>query len=178
APVKVNAVVKRGVNEHTVLAMARHFRGTGHVLRFIEYMDVGHSNGWRLEHVVPAAEILSMIDAEMPIEPADPSYRGEVATRWRYRDGSGEIGVIASVTRPFCQGCSRARLSAEGQFFTCLFATSGQDLRALLRDPGSGDRAIADAISAVWSGRQDRYSEIRSAQTAGLPRVEMSYVGG
>ena len=178
APVKVNAVVKRGVNEHTVLAMARHFRGTGHVLRFIEFMDVGHSNGWRLEHVVPAAEILSMIDAEMPIEPADPSYRGEVATRWRYRDGSGEIGVIASVTRPFCQGCSRARLSAEGQFFTCLFATSGQDLRALLRDPGSGDRAIADAISAVWSGRQDRYSEIRSAQTAGLPRVEMSYVGG
>jgi len=182
APVKVNAVVKRGVNEHTVLAMARHFRGTGHVLRFIEYMDVGHSNGWRLDDVVPAAEILSMIDAEMPIAPADPNYRGEVATRWRYRDGSGEIGVIASVTRPFCQGCSRARLSAEGQLFTCLFATSGVDLRALLRggegDDVSGDRAIADAISAVWSGRQDRYSEIRSAQTAGLPRVEMSYVGG
>jgi cyclic pyranopterin phosphate synthase len=177
APIKINAVVKRGMNEHSLLPLARHFRGTGHVLRFIEYMDVGHSNGWRLDHVVPAAEILSMIDAEMPIEPAEPSYRGEVATRWRYRDGGGEVGVIASVTQPFCQACSRARLSAEGQLFNCLFATSGQDLRALVRGGGS-DRDLSDAISGVWSGRQDRYSEIRSGQTAGLPRIEMSYVGG
>jgi cyclic pyranopterin phosphate synthase len=177
APIKINAVVRRGMNEHTLLPLARHFRGTGHVVRFIEYMDVGHSNGWRLDHVVPADEILSMIDAEMPIEPAEPSYRGEVASRWRYRDGSGEIGVIGSVTQPFCQGCSRARLSAEGQLFNCLFATSGQDLRGLLRGGGS-DGDLAGAISGVWSGRQDRYSEIRSAQTAGPPRIEMSYLGG
>ena len=177
APIKINAVVRRGMNEHTLLPLARHFRGTGHVLRFIEYMDVGHSNGWRLDHVVPAAEILSRIDAGMPIEPVEPSYPGEVATRWRYRDGGGEIGVVASVTQPFCQGCSRARLSAEGQLFTCLFATSGQDLRALLRG-GAGDGAISSAISGVWSDREDRYSEIRSGQTAGLPRIEMSYVGG
>jgi cyclic pyranopterin phosphate synthase len=177
SPIKINVVVKRGVNEHTLVPMARHFRGTGHVLRFIEYMDVGHSNGWRLDHVVPAAEILSRIDAAMPIEPLDPNYPGEVATRWRYRDGGGEIGVIASVTQPFCRDCSRARLSAEGQLFTCLFATSGQDLRALLRGD-AGDGAIADAIAGVWSARQDRYSEVRSEETVRLPKVEMSYLGG
>jgi cyclic pyranopterin phosphate synthase len=177
APIKINAVVKRGVNEHTILPMARHFQGTGHVLRFIEYMDVGHSNGWRLDHVVPAAEILSRIDAEMPIEPLEASYRGEVATRWRFRDGGGEIGVIASVTQPFCRGCSRARLSAEGQLFTCLFATAGRDLRSLLRGLASDD-AISEAISGVWSSRQDRYSEVRSEETVQLRKVEMSYVGG
>jgi cyclic pyranopterin phosphate synthase len=177
APVKINAVVKRGVNEHTLVSMARHFHGTGHVLRFIEYMDVGNSNGWRLDHVVPAAEILSRIDAAMPIEPLEANYRGEVATRWRFRDGGGEIGVIASVTQPFCRGCSRARLSAEGQLFTCLFATTGRDLRSLLRGLASDDE-ISEAISGVWSARQDRYSEVRSEQTVQLGKVEMSYVGG
>jgi cyclic pyranopterin phosphate synthase len=176
-PIKINAVVKRGVNEHTILPMARHFHGTGHVLRFIEYMDVGHSNGWRLDDVVPAAEILARIDAAMPIEPLEANYRGEVATRWRFRDGGGEIGVIASVTQPFCRGCSRARLSAEGRLFTCLFATTGRDLRSLLRGPASDDE-ISEAISGVWSARQDRYSEVRSEETVQLRKVEMSYVGG
>jgi len=177
-PIKINVVVKRGVNEQSILPMARYFRGTGHILRFIEYMDVGHSNGWRLDDVVSATEILSTIDAEMPIEPIDPNYRGEVAGRWRYRDGSGEIGIIASVTRPFCRDCSRARLSADGQLFTCLFATTGHDLRALLRG-GATDAEIAEAISGVWRARSDRYSEIRSAETVKmLPKVEMSYVGG
>jgi len=177
APIKVNVVVKRGVNEHSILPMARHFRGTGHVVRFIEYMDVGHSNGWRLDDVVSAREIVATIAAEMPIEPVVPNYVGEVAERWRHRDGSGEIGIIASVTQPFCRGCSRARLSADGQLFTCLFATSGHDLRALLRT-GATDDAIAEAISRVWTVRQDRYSEIRSQATADLPRVDMSYIGG
>jgi cyclic pyranopterin phosphate synthase len=177
APIKVNVVVKRGVNEGSILPMARLFRGTGHVVRFIEYMDVGHSNGWRLDDVVPAREILATIAAEMPIEPVDPNYVGEVAERWRHRDGSGEIGIIASVTQPFCRDCSRARLSADGQLFTCLFATSGHDLRALLRT-GASDGAIAEAISRVWTVRQDRYSEIRSQATADLPRVDMSYIGG
>jgi len=176
-PLKINVVVKRGVNERSVLPMARHFRGTGHTLRFIEYMDVGHSNGWRLDDVVSAAEILSIIHAEMPIEPVEPSYRGEVVGRWRYCDGSGEIGVIASVTQPFCKDCSRARLSADGQLFTCLFATTGHDLRSLLRG-GTSDGDISDAISRVWAARTDRYSQIRSAQTVKLPKVEMSYVGG
>ncbi len=176
-PIKINVVVKRGANEHSILPIARYFRGTGHILRFIEYMDVGHSNGWRLDDVVSAAEILSTIDAEMPIEPVDPNYRGEVAGRWRYRDGSGEIGIIASVTKPFCSDCSRARLSADGQLFTCLFATSAHDLRSLLRS-GARDEHIADTISGVWQSRQDRYSEVRSAQTVDLPKVEMSYVGG
>jgi cyclic pyranopterin phosphate synthase len=177
APVKVNMVVKRGVNEESVLPMARAFRGTGHILRFIEYMDVGTTNGWRLSDVVPAGEIIARIHAEMPLEPAEPNYRGEVATRWRYRDGGGEIGVIASVTRPFCGDCTRARLSAEGRLYTCLFATRGRDLRALLRG-GASDAEIADAIAAVWRARDDRYSEIRSAETVGLRRIEMSYIGG
>jgi GTP 3',8-cyclase len=176
-PIKINVVVKRGVNEHSILPMARYFRGTGRILRFIEYMDVGHSNGWRLDDVVSAAEILSTIDAEMPIEPVSPNYRGEVAGRWRYRDGSGEIGIIGSVTRPFCRECSRARLSADGQLFTCLFATAGHDLRALLRG-GATDAEIVEGISGVWRARSDRYSEIRSAETVMVPKVEMSYVGG
>ncbi len=176
-PIKINVVVKRGVNEHGILPMARYFRGTGHIVRFIEYMDVGHSNGWRLDDVVPATEVLSMIHAEMPIEPIDPNYRGEVASRWRHRDGSGEIGIIASVTQPFCRDCNRARLSADGQLFTCLFATTGQDLRSLLRG-GASDEDVTEAICGVWRGRSDRYSETRSAETINLPKVEMSYVGG
>jgi len=176
-PIKINVVLKRGVNEHSVLPMARYFRGTGHILRFIEYMDVGHSNGWRLDDVVPAAEIFSTINAEMPIEPIDPNYRGEVASRWRYRDGGGEIGIIASVTQPFCRDCSRARLSADGQLFTCLFATTGHDLRSLLRG-GASDVLISNSIADVWRVRSDRYSEIRSAETVKLPKAEMSYLGG
>jgi cyclic pyranopterin phosphate synthase len=176
-PVKVNMVVKRGANDGDVVSMARHFRGTGHVVRFIEYMDVGHTNGWRLDDVVPAAEIVERIDAEFPLEPVPSGYRGEVAERYRYRDGGGEIGVIASVTRPFCGDCTRARISAEGVLYTCLFATAGHDLRALLRD-GASDDEITAAITRVWSGRGDRYSEIRSSQTVDLPKVEMSYIGG
>jgi cyclic pyranopterin phosphate synthase len=176
-PVKVNMVVKRGVNEHSVLPMARLFRERGHILRFIEYMDVGHSNGWRLDDVVPAAEIVAAIDAELPIEPAEPNYRGEVAKRWRYRDGSGEIGMIASVTQPFCGDCTRARLSAEGRLYTCLFGIRGHDLRGLIRG-GATDEELHEEIGLIWSRRTDRYSEIRSAQTADLPRVEMSYIGG
>jgi GTP 3',8-cyclase len=176
-PVQVNMVVKRGVNEDSVLPMARFFHGSGHVLRFIEYMDVGHTNGWRLDDVVPAAEILAAIDAELPLEPVEAGYRGEVARRWRYRDGGGEIGMIASVTQPFCRDCTRARLSADGSLYTCLFATRGHDLRGLLRR-GASDDELSAAIGAVWSRRTDRYSELRSAQTADLPKVEMSYIGG
>ena len=176
-PVKVNMVVKRGVNEDSVLPMARLFRERGHILRFIEYMDVGHSNGWRLDDVVPAAEIVAAIDAELPVEPAEPNYRGEVAKRWRYRDGGGEIGVIASVTQPFCGDCTRARLSAEGRLYTCLFGVRGHDLRALVRG-GLSDGELHDEIGRIWGRRTDRYSEIRSANTADLPRVEMSYIGG
>ncbi len=176
-PVKVNMVVKRGVNEDSVLSMARRFRGTGHIVRFIEYMDVGRTNGWRMDDVVPAAEIVSTIDAELPLEPVAPNYPGEVATRWRYRDGAGEIGVIASVTQPFCGGCTRARLSAEGRLYTCLFGVKGHDLRALLRG-GASEADLDEAIARIWSARTDRYSEIRSAETVGLPKVEMSYIGG
>lgn len=177
APVKVNMVVRRGLNEDSIVPMARYFREQGDILRFIEYMDVGHTNGWKLDDVVPAREIVRRIDAELPLEPADPNYRGEVAERWRYRDGSGEIGVIASVTQPFCADCTRARLSAEGGLYTCLFATAGHDLRALLRG-GASDEALRDAIDAVWHARSDRYSELRTAQTAGLHKVEMSFIGG
>ena len=177
APVKVNVVVKRGLNEESILPMARHFRGTGVVLRFIEYMDVGHTNGWRLDDVVPAAEIVAAIDAELPLEPVEPAYRGEVANRWRYLDGSGEIGVISSVTQPFCGDCTRARLSADGQVYTCLFAVKGHDLRALLRG-GASDEELAAALAGIWRARTDRYSELRSAATADLPKVEMSYIGG
>ncbi len=176
-PVKVNMVVKRGVNEADVLPMARHFHGSGHTLRFIEYMDVGHSNGWRMDDVVPAAEIVTAIDAELPLEPLEANYRGEVARRYGYRDGGGEIGVIASVTQPFCGGCSRARLSAEGKLYTCLFAVRGHDLRALVRS-GASDAELAERIGAIWRARSDRYSELRSERTLDLPKVEMSYIGG
>ena len=176
-PVKVNMVVRRGLNEHSVLPMAREFRERGHILRLIEYMDVGHTNGWRLDDVVPAAELVATIDAELPLEPAEANYRGEVARRYRYRDGSGEIGVIASVTQPFCGDCTRARLSADGTLYTCLFATKGHDLRALLRE-GASDAALEAAIGSVWRARTDRYSELRSAATAELPKVEMSFIGG
>ncbi len=177
APVKVNVVVKRGLNDDGIVPMARAFRGTGVVLRFIEYMDVGHTNGWRMDDVVPAAEIVAAIDSELPLEPVEPSYRGEVANRWRYLDGDGEIGVIASVTQPFCGDCTRARLSADGKLYTCLFAVRGHDLRAVLRN-GASDEDIAEAVAAVWRARTDRYSELRSAETADLPKVEMSYIGG
>jgi GTP 3',8-cyclase len=176
-PVKVNVVVKRGVNEDSVLPMARRFRELGHIVRFIEYMDVGHTNGWRLDDVVPAAEIVAAIDSELPLEPLPPRYPGEVAERYRYRDGSGEIGVIASVTRPFCGACTRARLSADGSLYTCLFATTGHDLRALVRT-GASDDEIAAALDGIWRQRADRYSELRSATTRDLAKVEMSYIGG
>jgi GTP 3',8-cyclase len=176
-PVKVNMVVKRGVNEESILPMARLFRERGHILRFIEYMDVGHSNGWRLDDVVPAAEIVATIDAELPLEPVEPNYRGEVARRWRYRDGGGEIGVIASVTQPFCGDCTRARLSAEGRLYTCLFAVRGHDLRAVLRG-GASDDQLHGEIGRIWGRRIDRYSEVRSENTADLAKVEMSYIGG
>jgi cyclic pyranopterin phosphate synthase len=176
-PIKVNMVVKRGWNEHAILPMARRFRGTGRILRFIEYMDVGHSNGWRLDDVVSADEILAMVAAEHPLEPMPPTHPGEVAERYRYRDGSGEIGVIASVSRPFCGDCSRARISADGQLYTCLFATRGHDLRALLRD-GVSDEELDGALRAIWTARDDRYSELRTEETSHLPKVEMSYIGG
>ena len=176
-PVKVNAVVKRGVNEDSILAMAGHFKRTPHTLRFIEYMDVGHTNGWRLDDVVPAAEIVRTIDEVYPLEPVDPNYRGEVARRWRYRDGSGEIGVIASVTQPFCGDCTRARITADGRFFTCLFGLRGHDLRALVRG-GASDGDLAESIGGVWTVRTDRYSEIRSERTVDLEKVEMSAIGG
>jgi GTP 3',8-cyclase len=176
-PVKVNMVVKRGVNEDSVVPMARTFRERGHILRFIEYMDVGHSNGWRLDDVVPAAEIIATVDAELPLEPVEPNYRGEVARRWRYRDGGGEIGVIASVTQPFCGDCTRARLSAEGRLYTCLFGLRGHDLRALVRG-GASDEELREAVGRIWAVRSDRYSELRTANTAELPKVEMSYIGG
>jgi len=177
APLKVNMVVKRGLNEHSILPMARHFRGTGRILRFIEYMDVGSSNGWRLDDVVSAREIVATIDRELPLEPIGKNYPGEVAERWRYRDGSGEIGVIASVTQAFCADCTRARLSADGSLYTCLFATRGHDLRGLVRSDAT-DAQMADSIAAIWTSRDDRYSELRSAETAGLKKIEMSFIGG
>jgi cyclic pyranopterin phosphate synthase len=176
-PIKVNMVVKRGVNEDSILEMARSFRGTGHIVRFIEYMDVGTTNGWRLDDVVPAAEIVRLVDAAFPLEPLGANYRGEVANRYRYKDGAGEIGVIASVTQPFCGDCTRARLSSEGLLYTCLFAATGRDVRALLRD-GSSDDDIAAFIGDIWRMRADRYSELRTAQTAKQPKVEMSHIGG
>jgi cyclic pyranopterin phosphate synthase len=176
-PVKVNAVIKRGVNDDQVVPLAGFFRERGHTLRFIEYMDVGHTNGWRLDDVVPAKEIVARLDEAFGVEPAEALYRGEVAQRWRYRDGTGEVGVIASVTQPFCGDCTRARLSAEGKLFTCLFAVRGHDLRALIRG-GASDEALETALRQVWGGRADRYSDLRSAATAGLEKVEMSYIGG
>ena len=177
APIKVNMVVRRGQNEESVLPMARFAREQGYTLRFIEYMDVGHTNGWALEEVVPSAELVAAIDAELPLEPLTPLYQGEVAARYRYRDGGGEIGVISSVTQPFCAGCTRARLTAEGALYTCLFGTDSVDVRAKLR-AGSDDEAVRDQLLEVWRTRRDRYSELRSAATADLPRVEMSRIGG
>jgi GTP 3',8-cyclase len=177
APVKINMVVKRGLNDQSIVDMARYFKGSGHILRFIEYMDVGHTNGWRMDDVVTAREIVNAISADAPLEQCDPNYRGEVAERWRYRDGSGEIGVIASVTQAFCRDCTRARLSTEGSLYTCLFATAGHALKPLLRG-GASDAEIAAAITKVWRVRADRYSEIRTADTARLHKVEMSYIGG
>ncbi len=177
APVKVNMVVRRGINEASIVPMAEWARETGVTLRFIEYMDVGHSNGWRLDEVVPAGEIVEMLKARWPVAPADASYRGEVAGRWVYEDGRGEFGVITSVTTPFCGDCTRARLSAEGQLYTCLFAVDGQDIRARLRD-GSSDAELAAFIERIWLRRGDRYSELRSAATSTLPKVEMFAMGG
>jgi cyclic pyranopterin phosphate synthase len=176
-PVKVNAVIKRGVNDAGVIEMARRFRGTGHVLRFIEYMDVGATNGWRLDEVVPSRELVERIGAVFPLEPLGPTYHGEVAQRWRYRDGAGEVGFISSVTQPFCGSCTRARVSAEGRLFTCLFAAQGTDLRALIRS-GADDAALEQAVRDVWAVRTDRYSELRSQATRDLRRIEMSYIGG
>jgi cyclic pyranopterin phosphate synthase len=176
-PIKINMVVKRGVNEDSVMPMARFFRAQGHTLRFIEFMDVGATNGWKMEHVIPSRELVQRIQRELPIEPVDPGYRGEVAERWRYSDGQGEVGFISSVTQAFCRDCTRARLSAEGQLYTCLFATRGSDLRSLLRG-GASDPEIATFIRGVWNARTDRYSEIRTADTAKLRKVEMSYIGG
>lgn len=174
-PVKINAVIKRGVNEHAVVDMARHFRSSGHIVRFIEYMDVGNSNGWRLDDVVPADEMLGAIHAEFPLEAVPPNYPGEVANRFRYLDGLGEVGVIASVTKPFCGSCTRARISAEGTMYTCLFAASGTGLRDVIRSGGD----LGTTIDEVWAKRDDRYSEIRSSNTARLSvPVEMSYIGG
>jgi cyclic pyranopterin phosphate synthase len=177
SPVKINAVVRRGINDHTAVDLARHFKGCGHIVRFIEYMDVGTTNGWRLDDVVPGAEIVRMINEEMPLEAADAGYRGEVAKRWRYADGDGEIGVITSVTQPFCGDCTRARLSADGSLYTCLFAAQGVDLRALLRSEASDDE-IRATVAETWSARTDRYSEMRTAETNTPQRIEMSYIGG
>jgi len=177
APIKINMVVQRGVNDADILPMARHFHGTGCTLRFIEYMDVGSTNGWRLDDVVPAREVVECIHAEIPLEPMEPAYRGEVARRYRYVDGGGEIGLITSVTQPFCGDCTRARISADGQIYTCLFGTQGYDLRSLLRS-GNSDDAIADQIRAIWTARADRYSEIRSEAGQKLLKVEMSRIGG
>jgi cyclic pyranopterin phosphate synthase len=176
-PIKVNAVIRRGLNEHAVLDLAERFRGTTTTVRFIEYMDVGHTNGWRLDDVVPAAEVIASIDARWSLQPVASDYRGEVAQRYRYRDGGGEVGVISSVTQPFCGDCTRARLTADGQLFTCLFATSGHDLRALVRS-GASDVELAEALRAIWAGRNDRYSELRTLETVDLPKVEMSFIGG
>ena len=176
-PIKINAVVRLGVNDAGVVDLARHFKASGHVLRFIEYMDVGTSNRWRPSDLVPGEEIVRRIDAELPLEPAEPAYRGEVARRWRYRDGVGEIGVITSVSQPFCGDCTRARLSAKGELYTCLFAATGTDLRAPLRG-GALDSELEALIRGVWGRREDRYSEMRSAETVGGERVEMSYIGG
>ena len=177
APIKINMVVKRGVNDHCIVDMARYFHDQGLILRFIEYMDVGSTNGWRLDDVVGAAEIAARIDAVLPIEPADANYRGEVAQRYRYRDGGGEIGIISSVTQPFCDTCTRARLSSEGLLYTCLFGRAGHDFRALLRG-GQSDAEIGAVVRKVWRRRDDRYSEIRTLETARLPKVEMSHIGG
>jgi len=181
-PVKVNMVMKRGQNDHDIVAMARHFKGTPHILRFIEFMDVGSSNGWDMSGVVPSAEVISRIHAELPLTPVAPNYPGETSSRWRYQDGTGEIGVISSVTASFCHSCSRARVSTDGKLFTCLFASEGHDLRAIMRG-GCSDEDLAGAMAAIWRERTDRYSELRGSATgdllaAGRTKIEMSYIGG
>ena len=176
-PVKINMVVKRGVNERGIVPMAERWRGTGHIIRFIEYMDVGSTNGWRMDDVVPSAEVIERISRHWPLEAVDPNYPGEVAERWRYADGAGEVGVISSVTQAFCSSCTRMRLSTEGSLYTCLFAHSGHDLKRLLRG-GATDDELRNEIAAVWQRRADRYSEIRTAETAKARKVEMSYIGG
>jgi cyclic pyranopterin phosphate synthase len=180
-PVKVNMVVKGGMNDQEIVPMARHFKGSPAILRYIEYMDVGASNGWKMDEVIPSAEVVRRINAVMPLEEIEPNYTGETAARWRYRDGGGEIGLISSVTQAFCHDCTRARLSTEGKLYTCLFATSGNDLRALLRE-GRSDQEISSAIAHLWQARGDRYSELRTINTNGMTevvkRVEMSYIGG
>ena len=176
-PIKINMVVMRSVNLESVVPMAKYFRDSGHILRFIEYMDVGDSNGWKLDEVVPSSEIVEIIGSQLPIESIAPNYLGEVASRWKYTDGSGEIGLISSVSQPFCGDCSRLRLSARGELFTCLFASSGHDVRTLLRGDAS-DEKIVDTVASLWKNRDDRYSELRSEQTQQIPRVEMSYIGG
>jgi len=177
SPIKVNMVVKRGLNEDSILPMARYFRGTDHVLRFIEFMDVGSTNGWHLDDVVYSTEILKLVESEFPLEPLDPNYLGEVARRYRYKDGAGEIGFISSVTQPFCNQCTRARLSADGKLYTCLFAAQGSDLRSVLRSE-STDEELEEIIKGVWTKRTDRYSEIRSSETTDIHKIEMSYIGG
>ena len=184
-PIKLNCVVQRGVNDHTLVELARHFKGSGHIVRFIEYMDVGTRNQWDLEHVLPAREVVERIDAEMPLEPVAANYRGEVARRWRYRDGEGEIGVIASVSQPFCGDCTRARLTTEGKLVTCLFAADGLDLRAPLRT-GASDDELRELVRGIWRSRRDRYSEERTSLLEGRPpenapardRIEMYQIGG
>jgi cyclic pyranopterin phosphate synthase len=177
APIKINMVVRRGINEASVVPMASWARDAGLVLRFIEYMDVGHSNGWRLEEVVPAEELIETLAAVWPVEPAEATYRGEVAARWRYLDGAGEFGVISSVTQPFCRDCTRARVSAEGRLYTCLFAVEGHDARAVLRSAATDDE-VAAFVRGIWGRRGDRYSELRSAATTNLPKIEMFAMGG
>jgi cyclic pyranopterin phosphate synthase len=176
-PIKINMVVKRGVNEHGIVSMAERWRGSGHIIRYIEYMDVGSTNGWRMDDVVPSNEIIKMISSVWPLEPIDANYPGEVAERWRYRDGAGEIGVISSVTQAFCSSCTRMRLSTEGSLYTCLFAHAGHDLKRLVRG-GASDDELRNEIAAVWQRRGDRYSEIRTSQTPSAKKVEMSYIGG
>jgi cyclic pyranopterin phosphate synthase len=181
-PIKINMVMKRGQNDQDLVAMARHFKGSPYILRFIEFMDVGSTNGWKMEQVVPSAEVIARIDAELPLEEVAPNYDGETSVRWRYQDGSGEIGVISSVTQSFCHSCTRVRVSTEGKLYTCLFATAGHDLRALIRG-GCSDEQLSTVMSHIWRERTDRYSELRSAKTSALgatgeKKIEMSYIGG
>ena len=180
SPIKINAVVQKGVNDHAVVELARHFKGTGHIVRFIEYMDVGNRNGWKLDQVIPASEIIRRIDEEMPVEPVDSGYRGEVASRYRYRDGEGEVGVISSVSEPFCGDCTRSRLSTDGSVYTCLFATNGVSLRDPMR-AGASDDDLRDLISQIWGKRVDRYSQDRadmSPQEQAPRKIEMYQIGG
>ena len=177
SPIKINMVVKKGINDHAILPMAKYFYGSGKILRFIEFMDVGSTNRWQMDDVFSAKEIVDAINQELPIESADANYKGEVAKRWRYKDNGGEVGIISSVTQPFCESCTRARLSAEGKLYTCLFATDGKDLRHLIRE-GANDEHIEEVLKAIWKKRADRYSELRNSETVLIPKVEMSYIGG